>query len=228
MDLVRDFIEFFLHIDKHLVEVIRTYGFGTYAILFTIIFCETGLVITPFLPGDSLLFAAGALAAAEGGETLHVAMLFVLLAAAAIIGDTVNYFVGKFVGERVFDMRLPFLKREYFDRTHRFYEKYGGKTIIIARFVPIVRTFAPFVAGIGAMNYGRFIVYNVVGGIGWVAIFVFGGFLFGNISFVKDNFSFVTIAIILISVLPIMVEFVRARRPEAPATAAPRQPGISE
>ncbi|NWG21041.1 MAG: DedA family protein [Chloroflexi bacterium] len=228
MDLVRDFIEFFLHIDKHLVEVIRTYGFGTYAILFAIIFCETGLVITPFLPGDSLLFAAGALAAAEGGETLNVAVLFGLLAAAAIIGDTVNYFVGKFVGERVFDMRLPFLKREYLERTHRFYEKYGGKTIIIARFVPIVRTFAPFVAGVGAMNYGRFIAYNVVGGIGWVAIFVFGGFLFGNISFVKDNFSFVTIAIILISVLPILVEFVRARRPEVRATAAPRQPSISE
>lgn len=227
MDLLRDFIEFFLHIDEHLVEIIRTYGFWTYAILFTIIFCETGLVVTPFLPGDSLLFAAGALAAAEGGDTLNVMLLFGLLAAAAIFGDTVNYFVGKYIGEKVFDMRLPFLKREYLERTHRFYEKYGGKTIIVARFVPIVRTFAPFVAGVGSMTYGTFILYNVVGGIGWVAIFVFGGFIFGNIPFIKHNFEFVTIAIILISVLPIVLEFVKARR-SAAVVSATGQSSISE
>lgn len=227
MDLLRDLIEFFLHIDEHLVEIIRTYGFWTYAILFTIIFCETGLVVTPFLPGDSLLFAAGALAAAEGGGALNVLMLFGLLVAAAIIGDTVNYFIGKFIGEKVFDMRLPFLKREYLERTHRFYEKYGGKTIIVARFVPIVRTFAPFVAGIGSMTYGTFILYNIVGGIGWVAIFVFGGFMFGNIPFIKHNFEFVTIAIILLSVLPIMLEFVKARR-GATVVVASGQSDISE
>jgi membrane-associated protein len=219
MDLLHDFIDFFLHIDDHLVDVIRAYGFGTYAILFVVIFCETGLVFTPFLPGDSLLFAAGALAAAEGGVTLNVVALFVLLAAAAVIGDTVNYFVGKFVGERIFELRLPFVRREYLDRTHQFYEKHGGKTIIIARFVPIVRTFAPFVAGLGAMNYAKFITYNIIGGVGWVAIFVFGGFLFGNIPFIRENFSFVTIAIILISVLPIAVEFARARRPGAEGAA---------
>lgn len=222
MDLLRDLIEFFLHIDEHLVEIIRTYGFWTYAILFTIIFCETGLVVTPFLPGDSLLFAAGALAAAEGGGALNVLVLFGLLVAAAIIGDTVNYFIGKFIGEKVFDMRLPFLKREYLERTHRFYEKYGGKTIIVARFVPIVRTFAPFVAGIGSMTYGTFILYNIVGGIGWVAIFVFGGFMFGNIPFIKHNFEFVTIAIILLSVLPIVLEFVKSRRSATVVVASGR------
>jgi membrane-associated protein len=213
MDYIRSFIEFFLHIDKHLIDVIGQYGFWTYLILFLIIFCETGLVVTPFLPGDSLLFAAGALAAVDQTGTLNIGLLFVLLAAAAIAGDTANYFIGQFIGLRIFEMNIPFLKKEYLDRTHQFYEKYGGKTIILARFVPIVRTFAPFVAGVGSMTYGRFITYNVIGGIAWIALFVFGGYFIGNIPLIKDNFSIVTVLIILISVTPIAVEFVRNRRP---------------
>jgi membrane-associated protein len=215
MEYIREFIEFFLHIDKHLIEVIQQYGFWTYLILFLIIFCETGLVVTPFLPGDSLLFAAGALAAVDTTGTLNVWLLFVLLSAAAIAGDTVNYFIGRFLGHKIFEMRLPFVKKEYLDRTHEFYEKYGGKTIILARFVPIVRTFAPFVAGVGSMTYSRFVAYNVVGGIVWIAIFVFGGYLIGNIPLIKDNFSIVTVLIILISVTPMAIELVRSRR--APA-----------
>lgn len=220
MELIRTFIEFFLHIDKHLVDVIQHYGFWAYLILFIIIFCETGLVVTPFLPGDSLLFAAGALAAIDTSGTLNIALLFVLLAAAAIAGDTVNYFIGSFVGLKIFERNIPFLKKEYLDRTHEFYEKYGGKTIILARFVPIVRTFAPFVAGVGRMTYAHFITFNVVGGIAWIALFVFGGYLFGNIPVIKNNFSIVTIVIILISLMPIAVEFARSRRPRA-AGAAP-------
>jgi len=212
MDYIRSFIEFFLHIDKHLIDVIGQYGFWTYLILFLIIFCETGLVVTPFLPGDSLLFAAGALAAVDPTGTLNVGLLFVLLAAAAIAGDTANYFIGRFIGLKIFEMNIPFLKKEYLDRTHEFYEKYGGKTIILARFVPIVRTFAPFVAGVGSMTYSRFITYNVVGGIAWIALFVFGGYFIGNIPVIKENFSIVTVLIILISVTPIAVEFLRNRR----------------
>jgi len=180
-----------------------------YFILFAIVFCETGLVVTPFLPGDSMLFAAGAVAAAGSLDPLG---LFVLLALAAIAGDTVNYWIGAWIGPRAFSGDVRFLKKEYLDRTHAFYEKYGGKTIIIARFVPIVRTFAPFVAGIGAMNYAKFIVYNVAGGVAWVAIFVFGGYWFGNLEFVKKNFSLVVAAIIVISVMPMAVEYWRARR----------------
>ena len=201
----------FLHLDKHLDKVVGQYGGSTYFILFVIIFCETGLVVTPFLPGDSLLFAAGSIAA-RPSASLNPLWLFALLSAAAIAGDTVNYWIGAYIGPRAFSGEIRFLKKEYLDRTHAFYEKYGGKTIIIARFVPIVRTFAPFVAGIGAMNYGKFIVYNVVGGVAWVALFVFGGYWFGNLEFVQNNFSLVVLAIIIISVMPMVIEYIRSRR----------------
>jgi membrane-associated protein len=209
MEWIAQLWDLFLHIDKHLGEVIKNYGLWTYAILFVIVFCETGLVVTPFLPGDSLLFAAGAFA--RCGD-LNPLWLFAALSAAAIAGDTVNYWIGAIVGPKAFSGNIRFLKKEHLERTHRFYEKYGGKTIIIARFVPIVRTFAPFVAGIGAMNYTRFIVYNIVGGIAWVALFVFGGYGLAKIEFVSKNFSLIVVAIIIISVMPMAIEFLRARR----------------
>lgn len=213
MSLVQTLLDFFLHLDRHLNEgFIASYGGWIYLFLFLIIFCETGLVVTPFLPGDSLLFAAGALAAIDTSGTLNVYVLFVMLALAAIGGDTVNYFIGHFIGMKIFDRNIPFLKREYLDRTHEFYEKYGGKTIILARFVPIVRTFAPFVAGVGRMNYGYFLTYNVVGGLLWISLFTFGGYLFGNIPIIKQNFEIVTILIVLISIMPMIVEYVRSRR----------------
>jgi membrane-associated protein len=202
---VTSLIDLFLNLDKHLGAVIQSFGFWTYLILFLIIFCETGLVVTPFLPGDSLLFASGALAAAS---SLRVGWLFVLLSIAAVAGDTVNYWIGNLIGPRVFrNDSIRFLKKEYLERTHSFYEKYGGETIIIARFVPIIRTFAPFVAGIGTMTYLRFISYNVLGGIGWIALFLFGGYYFGNLPYVRDNFSLVILAIVFISVLPGVVKF---------------------
>ena len=210
MEFFSQLLDFVLHLDKHLSALIQSYGLWTYLILFTIIFLETGLVVTPFLPGDSLLFAAGTFASAKA---LKVHWLFILLGAAAILGDTANYWIGHFIGPRVFHQeKSRFFKREYLDRTHRFYEKYGAETIIIARFVPIIRTFAPFVAGIGRMNYWRFISYNVIGGIGWVALFVFGGYFFGNIPVVRRNFSLVIIAIIIVSVLPALFEVFRQRR----------------
>jgi membrane-associated protein len=210
MEIVYRLLDFVLHLDKHLSSLIQTYGLWTYLILFVIIFLETGLVVTPFLPGDSLLFAAGTFAAAGA---LNVLWLFVALSAAAILGDTVNYWIGHFIGPKVFHQKKSrFFKKEYLERTHRFYEKYGAETIIIARFVPIIRTFAPFVAGIGRMSYWRFISYNVVGGIGWVALFIFGGYFFGNIPFVKRNLSLVIIVIIIISVIPAALEFYRHRR----------------
>jgi membrane-associated protein len=209
MEWITYLVDLFLHLDRHLGDIIQNYGAWTYLILFAIIFCETGLVVAPFLPGDSLLFAAGALA---GGGKLDPLWLFVLLSAAAIAGDTVNYWIGAYIGPRAFSGEIRFLKKEYLDRTHAFYEKYGGKTIIIARFVPIVRTFAPFVAGIGAMNYARFIVYNIVGGVAWVALFIFGGYWFGSRPFVKHNFSLIVVAIIIISVMPMVVEYLRSRR----------------
>jgi len=212
VEWIEYFVDLFLHLDRHLGEIIREYGTWTYLILWVIIFCETGLVVTPFLPGDSLLFAAGSFAAL-GAMDPHV--LFLILSVAAILGDTVNYWIGAWVGPRAFSGEIRFLKKEYLDRTHRFYEKYGGKTIILARFVPIVRTFAPFVAGIGAMSYGRFIVYNVVGGVAWVAMFVYGGYFFGTRPFVQRNFSLVIVAIVLISVMPMVVEYLRSRRPSA-------------
>lgn len=211
-------IDFVLHIDKYLSLFIQQYGSLTYAILFIVIFCETGLVVTPFLPGDSLLFAAGALAAIDTSGSLNVFFLFAILAAAAVLGDTVNYMIGAKLGVKLFDYKIPFLKKEHLDRTYEFYEKYGGKTIILARFVPIVRTFAPFVAGVGRMDYSRFITFNFIGGIVWVAIFVFLGYLFGNVPFIKENFEIVTLAIVLISVLPMVFEYLRSRRrAKAPA-----------
>ena len=211
-------LDFILHIDTYLGQFIQQYGTLTYAILFAVIFCETGLVVTPFLPGDSLLFAAGALAAIDTTGSLNVFFVFALLAAAAVLGDTVNYLIGAKFGTKLFDMNIPFLKKEHLDRTYEFYEKYGGKTIILARFVPIVRTFAPFVAGVGSMNYSRFITFNLVGGVVWVAIFVFLGYLFGNVPFIKNNFEIVTLAIVLISVLPMVFEYLRSRRrAKAPA-----------
>ena len=212
MEFLAGIIDIFLHLDRHLNEIIAAYGTWTYAILFLIIFAETGLVIAPFLPGDSLLFAAGAFAASESLDPLW---LTVLLSTAAIAGDSLNYAIGKYIGPRAFqnsDSRI--FRKSYLDRTHRFYERYGGRTIIIARFVPIVRTFAPFVAGIGTMSYPRFMSFNVIGGIGWVAILVWAGFWFGNIPFVKRNFSFVVIAIIVISVLPIVFEWIKHIRHE--------------
>ena len=209
MELVKDFIELFMHLDKHLNVIIQNYGVWTYLLLFVVIFCETGLVVTPLLPGDSLLFAAGTFAALG---SLKVEWLYVLLSAAAIAGDTVNYWIGHYVGPKVFSKEdVRFLNKKYLDRTHEFYEKHGGKTIIIARFIPIIRTFAPFVAGIGKMSYGRFISYNVFGGLVWIAIFLFGGYFFGNIPFVKNNFTLVILAIILISVMPAVIEFLNQR-----------------
>jgi membrane-associated protein len=208
MDWIKHLIDLFLHLDQHLSRVIADYGTWTHLILFLIVFCETGLVVTPFLPGDSLLFAAGTFAALGA---LDVWLVVVLLIIAAIAGDTVNYWVGAYVGPRAFRGDVRYLRKEYLDRTHAFYEKHGGKTIILARFVPIIRTFAPFVAGVGAMSYPRFIVYNVVGAVLWVGLFVLGGYFFGNIPTVRDNFTIVILAIIAISVLPIAIEALRAR-----------------
>lgn len=208
MELIAYFVDLFIHLDEHLNLVIQNYGTGTYLLLFTIIFLETGLVVTPFLPGDSLLFAAGTFA---GLGSLNVALLFLLLSFAAILGDSVNYWIGHYIGPRAFSGDIRFLKKEYLERTHEFYERHGGKTIILARFIPIIRTFAPFVAGVGRMTYGHFIAYNVIGGIAWVAIFSFGGYFFGNLNFVQENFTFVVLAIILISVLPGVYEFFKER-----------------
>jgi membrane-associated protein len=221
MEWLSNVVELFLHLDDHLGDVIRDYGVWTYVILVAIIFCETGLVVTPFLPGDSLLFAAGTLSAALG--TLNIHLLFLLLWVAAVVGDSVNYAIGATIGPRAFSGKIWLLNQKHLERTRQFYEKHGGKTIILARFVPIVRTFAPFVAGVGAMNYGRFLLYNVVGGLAWVGGFLYLGYFFGNIPVVKENFSFVVLGIIFISILPIAYEFLKARREpsvvEEPATA---------
>ncbi|HOI45459.1 MAG TPA: DedA family protein [Candidatus Aminicenantes bacterium] len=216
MDFIANIIDFFLHLDKHLSELILQYKAWTYLILFVVIFCETGLVVTPFLPGDSLLFAAGSFAALGA---MKVGWLFVILVIAAVGGDTVNYWIGHYFGPKIFQKEnVRFFKKEYMERTHAFYEKHGGKTIIIARFVPIIRTFAPFVAGIGSMSYAKFISYNVIGGVSWIALFVFGGYFFGNIPLVKKNFSLVILAIIFISLLPGVVEFARQRKKKKAAS----------
>jgi membrane-associated protein len=210
MDLLLTFIDIFIHLDRHLIWLIQHFGVWVYLIVFLVVFCETGLVVTPFLPGDSLLFGLGALAAI--GD-LNVLWLFILLSVAAIAGDTVNYFIGKYLGPKVFHQETSrFFKKEYLERTHQFYEKYGGKTIVIARFMPIIRTFAPFVAGIGSMTYAKFIIYNVLGGIIWVAVFIFGGYYFGNLPVVKNNFTLVIMAIIIISIMPGVIEYFRQRR----------------
>lgn len=208
--MIATIIDFILHIDQHLVSLAAQYGVWIYAILFLIVFCETGLVVTPFLPGDSLLFAAGGIAAI-GSMNIH--LMVALLIAAAIIGDAVNFMIGKYFGEKLFanpDSKI--FKRSYLDKTHAFYEKYGGKTIIIARFVPIVRTFAPFVAGIAKMDYSKFIRYNVIGAVLWVVLFSYIGYFFANTEFVKKNLGLVLIAIIVISVLPAVIEVIRAKR----------------
>lgn len=208
MEVITNLIEIFLHIDEYLAEIISQYGTWTYALLFLVIFMETGFVVTPFLPGDSLLFAAGSFAALG---VLSPWWLAILMSIAAILGDTVNYWIGHYIGPKAFSGNVRFLKKEYLDKTHEFYEKHGGKTIILARFVPIVRTFAPFVAGVGAMTYKKFILYNIVGGILWVNIFVWLGYFFGNLPFVKKNFEIAILAIIFISVLPMVYEFVKAK-----------------
>jgi membrane-associated protein len=209
VESLRSIIDVFLHLDQHLSQVIAQYGTWTHLILFLIVFCETGLVVTPFLPGDSLLFAAGTFA---GLGALDIRLILLLLFVAAVVGDTVNYWVGAYIGPRAFSGNLRFLKQEYLDRTHAFYEKHGGKAIVLARFIPIIRTFAPFVAGVGAMSYGKFITYNLVGAALWVGLFALGGYFFGTIPTVRDNFSLVILAIIAVSLAPIVVEAVRARR----------------
>ncbi len=211
MELLKSIIDIFLHLDRYLNEIIGNYGTWTYLILFAVIFCETGLVITPFLPGDSLLFAFGALAATEGSP-LNIGILFAIIVIAATLGDTTNYFIGSYLGPKVFKQEHSrFFKKEYLLRTQKFYDKYGGKTIIIARFVPIVRTFSPFVAGIGKMGYLRFISYSICGTLLWTLICLFGGYFFGNIAIVKKNFSIAVLAIIFISLLPAIIEFLRSR-----------------
>jgi membrane-associated protein len=216
MEILHWFVEFVLHLDQNLQELVQNYGLYVYGILFLIIFCETGLVVAPILPGDSLLFAAGAIAATG---KLNPWGMILLLTVAAILGDTVNYWIGAFIGQKVFTKpKSLFFNPDHLRRTHEFYEKYGGKTIIIARFLPIIRTFAPFVAGVGSMSYRRFIVYNVIGGALWVPLFVGGGFFFGNLPFVKKNFTLVILAIIVLSLMPMVIEVIRhklRRRPPA-------------
>ena len=210
MEIVKFLIDFIIHLDVHLGEIISTYGGLTYGILFLIIFAETGFVVTPFLPGDSLLFAAGAFAAL--GD-LNIWLMVGLLMLAAILGDTVNYWIGHYFGQKIVDNpRIKFINQEHIDKTEKFYEKHGGKTIILARFVPIVRTFAPFVAGVGKMSYPHFILYNVVGGIVWVMLIGWAGFFFGNMPVVKHNFTLVIFAIIGISVLPMIFEAWKAKK----------------
>ena len=208
MEVLQTLLDFFLHLDTYLDEIIRTYGVWTYALLFTIIFMETGFVVTPFLPGDSLLFAAGTFA---GLGSLNVWLLWLLMFTAAVLGDTVNYWIGSKVGPRAFEGNVRFLKKEYLDQTEEFYQKHGGKTIVLARFVPIVRTFAPFVAGVGTMNYRRFIVYNVFGAFIWTGLFISLGYFFGNIPFVQRNFELVVVVIIFLSIVPMVIEYVRGR-----------------
>ena len=209
MELVLKAVDIVLHLDKYLKDLVPQYGVWIYAILFAIIFCETGLVITPFLPGDSLLFAIGALA---GAGTLSLPTILVLLTIAAILGDTVNYWIGHFVGPKVFKGNSRFLNKKYLDRTHEFYERYGGKTIIIARFVPIIRTFAPFVAGIGRMSYAKFMSYNVFGALIWIFSLTLAGYFFGGLKIVQENFSLVILMIIFLSIMPGIYEYVRERK----------------
>lgn len=212
MELIRFVVDFILHIDVHLAELVAQYGVWVYAILFLILFCETGLVVTPFLPGDSLLFVAGALAALPGNE-LHVHTMVILMVLAAILGDAVNYTIGRLFGEKLFsNPNSKIFRRSYLDKTHAFYERHGGKTIILARFVPIVRTFAPFVAGMGKMSYRHFAIYNVSGALLWVLLFTYAGYLFGNMPMVQENLKLLIVAIILLSILPGVIEVWRHRR----------------
>lgn len=204
MEFITWLIDFILHIDQHLEELVAQYHLWIYAILFLIVFCETGLVVTPFLPGDSLLFAVGMLAAADPSGTLDATIIWLLLIAAAILGNETNFRIGRMIGPRAFSGNIRWLKREYLLRTQEFYEKHGGKTIVLSRFVPIIRTFAPFVAGVGQMERRRFAAYNFAGGFAWVTIFIWAGYLFGNVPIIKDNFGLVTICIIVVSLLPVV------------------------
>jgi len=206
------FVDLVLHLDKHLLELLQQFGPWIYVILFAIIFAETGLVVTPFLPGDSLLFAVGALAAVDTTGTLNAPLISVLLAIAAVLGNTVNYQVGHIIGPRAFTGRVRFLKVEYLRRTEAFFEKYGPMTIVVSRFMPIIRTFAPFVAGVGRMAYLRFQGYNILGGVSWVMLFIWGGYLFGNIPVIKNNFGIVTILIIVVSVMPAVLAVLKRKR----------------
>jgi membrane-associated protein len=221
MEILTFLVDLVLHLDRHLIELIQNYGAWVYLILFLIVFAETGLVVTPFLPGDSLLFVAGTLAAAGG---LDLGLLIVLLCIAAILGDSVNYAIGKHVGERMVRSGR-FVRQEHIDRTHAFFDRYGGKTIVIARFVPIVRTFAPFVAGIGKMDYGRFLLFNVTGGVFWVVSLTTAGYFFGNLPIVKDNLSLVVLGIVIASIMPAVIEYVRHRRAAARASAGEADAG---
>ncbi|MEP7243646.1 MAG: DedA family protein [Gammaproteobacteria bacterium] len=214
MGIAHGFIDIVLHLDKHLVELLTQFGPWIYGILFLIIFAETGFVVTPFLPGDSLLFAVGALAAVDTSGTLNAPLVSLLLVAAAILGNTLNYSIGRAIGPRAFSGRFRFLKVDYLHQTEAFFKRYGGMTIVISRFMPIIRTFAPFVAGIGHMPYARFQGFNIAGGLSWVLLFIWGGYLFGNIPLIKNNFGIVTIAIIVISVLPAVIAMLR-RKPAA-------------
>jgi membrane-associated protein len=214
MEFFSNIIDFVLHIDKHLVEITTQYQKLTYLILFLIVFCETGLVVTPFLPGDLLLFAAGSVAALFGSP-LDVYMLGFIVFLAAFSGDNSNFFIGKFIGHKVYEKNYRLIKREYVDRTHAFYQKHGGKAVIIARFVPIIRTFAPFVAGVGGMKYRRFIIFSMAASLLWIALFITAGYKFGQLPVVRDNFFLVTVGIILISMLPILVGFIRSRMSKA-------------
>jgi membrane-associated protein len=209
--LIAWFIDLVLHLDKHLVDLIAAYHLWIYPILFAVIFCETGLVVTPFLPGDSLLFAVGALAAVDTSGTLNAAVLFVALAVAAVLGNTLNYSIGRAIGPPAFSGRYRLLKVEYLHRTEDFFKNYGAMAVALSRFTPIIRTFAPFVAGVGRMPYGKFLGWNLLGGTLWVALFIWGGYLFGNIPLVKQNFGVVTIIIILVSLLPLVVTFLKSR-----------------
>jgi membrane-associated protein len=212
-------VDLFLHLDHHLVDLFMRYGEWIYAILFAIIFAETGFVVTPFLPGDSLLFGVGALAAVDRSGTLKVGWLFLLLAAAAIAGNSLNYAIGRGLGQQAFSGRYRFFKLSHLQRTQQYFRRHGGLTVLLSRFMPIVRTFAPFVAGIGCMPYHRFQAFNVVGGAAWVALFVFGGFAFGNVPWVKTHFSVVTLIVIAISLLPMVVVAIRERRSITPPRA---------
>ncbi len=206
MNFIQHLFDFILHIDKHLLEIVNEYDKGTYVILALIIFCETGLVVTPFLPGDSLLFAAGAISATGA---LSIALLLVILFAAAVVGDNTNYLIGNFLGHKIIESKRKFINKNYVEKTHQFYEKHGGKTLVIARFMPILRTFAPFVAGLGSMTYKRFFTFCILGNVLWICLFLFAGYAFGNIEFVKHNFSIVILVIILLSILPMIIGFIR-------------------
>jgi membrane-associated protein len=209
MEMLMQFVQFFLHLDHHLVALVQHYGNWAYLILFLIVFCETGLVVTPFLPGDSLLFAAGALAATA---MFHPGILFVLFLVAAVSGNTVNYFIGYWFGEKLIEGKRQLIRRDYLERTRKFYEKHGGKAVVLSRFIPILRTFAPFMAGIAEMHYLKYLTYNLVGALAWVSLFVWGGYFFGNLPGIKHNFTLVILGIIVVSFVPVVVEFWKARK----------------